>query len=424
VLACCGSRSSLSSSVAAAKNGAAERSVARILYAWELGGGLGHLAHARAVGEPLVKAGHELVFVLRNPLPAVRVLGTLGRFLAAPIWPPLPRAKPVEVFSYPSLLASVGYRDEEALFTLALAWRHTIELVKPDAVFADHAPTALVALKALGIPTVVLGSGFFVPPARFPMPHLKPWQPVAEATLAAYEAELARPLNATLSRLQAPPVRGFGEIFTATRGVLFAYPELDHYREREPGADYWGVPPAPSGEPVSWPDPPTHKRIFAYLKPFATIEALFEVLAGSGASVLVYAPGLPDDVRARHASPSLSFLDRSADILQVAHECDLAVSHGGIGTVAHVLLAGRPLLLLPLQLEQLLISQRIVELGAGLLTVERSAATLKTMIAALLEDARHREAAEAFARRHPRPNAEAFEAKLHAALDGAGVKPE
>lgn len=45
--------------------------------------------------------------------------------------------------------------------------------------------------------------------------------------------------------------------------------------------------------------------------------------------------------------------------------CDLAICHAGHGTLAACLMAGVPLLLLPMQLEQYLASVRIKQLGAA-----------------------------------------------------------
>jgi UDP:flavonoid glycosyltransferase YjiC (YdhE family) len=392
--------------------------LARIVYAWELGGGLGHLAHARMIGEPLARAGHEVIFVLRNPLPAVRMLGDLGRFVAAPLWPSMNRSQPAPIFSYPSLLAGLGYGDEEALQSLGRAWRSTFELLAPDLVFTDHAPTAFVGLRGLGVPVAKVGSGFFVPPRRSPMPSFSLRTPIPAAQLSAYEAELMKPLNRALRELGAPEVRGVAELVATPDNVLLAYRELDHYQDPEPDADYWGVPPPSSGARVEWPAAPSGKRVFAYLKPFDTIEPFFEALKGTKAAVLVYAPGLGREIRERQASPSLVFLDRAADIAQMARECDLAIGHGGIGTAAYVLLSGKPMLLLPLQLEQLLFSHSVARLGAGLVAGDRSAEAVGPMLHALLEEPRYREAAEAFARRYAWPTAARFEAKL---LDMVGA---
>jgi UDP-N-acetylglucosamine:LPS N-acetylglucosamine transferase len=61
----------------------------------------------------------------------------------------------------------------------------------------------------------------------------------------------------------------------------------------------------------------------------------------------------------------------------ILRDCDLVISHAGNGTVAATLLAGIPQLLLPTQLEQMLLSRRVVELGAGMIAEARPAAGTK-----------------------------------------------
>ncbi len=384
--------------------------MARVLYAWELGGGLGHLAHARAIAEPLVRAGHELTFVLRNPLPAPRLLAGLGRVLAAPVWPARPAARgPAPFPSYPGLLAALGYGDREALVALAGAWRDTVELARPDVVIADHAPTALVGARALGVPPVPVGSGFFVPPPVAPMPLYVEGPRVARADGEALERAVHASIAHALAALGGAPVASVGELF-AGRTLLLAYPELDHYDARPSGADYWGVPPPVRGAPVVFP--PGGPRVFAYLKPFPGLDALLAALADAGAATLVYAPGVAREVRDRHASARLVFLDAAADIHEVARACDVAVAHGGIGTLAYVLLEGKPLLLLPLQLEQLLLCRRVAAFGAAVSLEAHDAASFRDALARLLGGGTYRDAARAFAARHPFPTAEAFEARL------------
>jgi len=43
----------------------------------------------------------------------------------------------------------------------------------------------------------------------------------------------------------------------------------------------------------------------------------------------------------------------------VANEADLAITHAGLGTVADFLLAGKPLVLLPVHLDQLLLAEKL-----------------------------------------------------------------
>jgi len=50
----------------------------------------------------------------------------------------------------------------------------------------------------------------------------------------------------------------------------------------------------------------------------------------------------------------------------VARDCDAGICHAGAGTVEALVTAGKPLLLLPEHLEQLMTGKRIESIGAGL----------------------------------------------------------
>jgi UDP:flavonoid glycosyltransferase YjiC (YdhE family) len=54
------------------------------------------------------------------------------------------------------------------------------------------------------------------------------------------------------------------------------------------------------------------------------------------------------------------------DLKRAATEAELVICHSGHGTISAALLAGKPLMLLPLNMEQRMLSLRVTELGAGL----------------------------------------------------------
>ena len=82
---------------------------------------------------------------------------------------------------------------------------------------------------------------------------------------------------------------------------------------------------------------------------------------------LIHAPGLSENFIKKYQSPNLEFSHQPVPIKQVGEQCDLAICHGGHGTTSAMLLAGRPLLMFPMHLEQFLLSQNVVNYGAGLL---------------------------------------------------------
>jgi MGT family glycosyltransferase len=85
--------------------------------------------------------------------------------------------------------------------------------------------------------------------------------------------------------------------------------------------------------------------------------------------------------------PQLQVLDRAA----------LFVTHGGMNSVNEAMLAGVPMLVVPLGADQPLVARRVVELGAGLAlrADEAAVGTVHEHARRLLRDPRFREAAAA-----------------------------
>ncbi|MDO9239777.1 MAG: hypothetical protein Q7U30_07170, partial [Methylicorpusculum sp.] len=71
------------------------------------------------------------------------------------------------------------------------------------------------------------------------------------------------------------------------------------------------------------------------------------------------------------------------------------------GTLAAFLLSGKPLLLLPLQLEQLLISRNVATLGAGICVAsEIKKPNFRSLISDLLSHRKYTQVAEDFAKKY------------------------
>jgi UDP:flavonoid glycosyltransferase YjiC (YdhE family) len=82
-------------------------------------------------------------------------------------------------------------------------------------------------------------------------------------------------------------------------------------------------------------------------------------------------------------------------------QADIVVSHGSHQMTAQALLAGKPVLLLPTQLEQFLIMRRLVRFGAGLgIAPEVSNADYVSALKALAEKGQYAAKARGFADRY------------------------
>jgi len=89
-------------------------------------------------------------------------------------------------------------------------------------------------------------------------------------------------------------------------------------------------------------------------------------------------------------------------------QCDVVVCHGSHQMSAQSLLAGRPMLMLPTQLEQFLITRRVVRYGAALgVLAEQADADYDAALKALTREPKYAEMARDFARRYAEHNRDA-----------------
>ncbi|MDM4769332.1 glycosyltransferase [Solimonas sp. SE-A11] len=373
----------------------------RILLAWELGGGYGHVAIMRGVAQALRELGHECVFAVRELRPAEEYLPPeLGTVLQAPRTPIQARS-PVRIqTSYASLLHNTGFDDPIDLAGRLRAWIGLLRASRIDAVLANHAPVALLAARAVGLPRGQFGASFVIPPQASPFPGFQPQLQVKDSVLRHNEAEVLRALNQALERLRLSPLEKLQQIFEDCHTRIFGYPELDAYgaASRETGA-HMGIADQSYGEVPQWPAMPG-PRVLAYLRPFAHLDALMQALQASRLNLLVRISDMsPDKLRA-FERPGLTITGRSIHLRQAAEACDAMVHYGPDGTTAEMLLAGKPGLLVPLDVEKVLLTGRAQQLGAVLASGSNDPRQIGQLLERLVEDQDLRRNAEAFAARH------------------------
>lgn len=375
--------------------------MSRILCAWELGGGYGHIAALSSVAQAFRARGHEVVLALKDLFYAERILGETGLdYLQAPVWQHPPRDLP-EPVNYAEMLFHVGYLNASTLTGLVKGWRNLYRVLRPDLLLIDHAPTALLAARGMGIRKVSFGTGFFIPPDTTPMPGIRPWLRLSEQRLLSSESRVLSEINRVLAALAMTPLARLPELLAVDHDFLATYAELDHYGARE-GADYCGPRFASdAGVAPVWPAG-EGPRVFVYLKPqHRDFAAVLAALLQLPCRAILHAPGLPVQDRERLVGSNVHWSEQPVRMSAVAGQADLAICNSGHGSVASLLLAGCPLLLLPMQLEQILVARRVVELGAGHAVQPGDAAPdYAHLIAALLQDRRMRTGAAAFATRH------------------------
>jgi hypothetical protein len=194
---------------------------------------------------------------------------------------------------------------------------------------------------------------------------LQPWIGADMTQAARDEREILERMNALLESWNQPPLARVAGLFhPSDEHILATFAEMDHYQGRT-GARYWGAWSSGFGKPPVWPEG-TGKRIYAYLKPFQELPKLLELIKQSGAPAIVYCDGIPLATQERYQAPTIRFENEPLDIHRAAGECDFAILNANHGTAVVMLLAGKPMLLVPIHVEQALLANAIMRLEAAL----------------------------------------------------------
>jgi UDP:flavonoid glycosyltransferase YjiC (YdhE family) len=380
--------------------------MSRILLAWELGANLGHIDRQLVIARALREHGHEPVFVLRDLSRAYPRVAAAGfRIGQAPVW--LPRLnQPPRQGNFTNVLTAAGWLDPAGLAGLVAGWQSWLDLVQPDALLVDHAPTALLAARGLGVPVWACGSGFEIPPAvQGCFAPFFPDRPADAQACPGWDAALLPTVNAALAMMGRGPLQRLTEIFDGVGKAMLTLPELSHYGDQ--GAQdanvHWVGPIYADGQGVhaSWPAG-DGARVFVYVEPgHPDFEALIGALRAQGVRALVHAKGLAPQAAQRLGGGSVRFEAAPVRMDEAMAGADAVICHGGQGTLAAALLAGKPVLVVPTQLEQAMAARRLVAGGLGVaVELGTRSPTYGPLVRRVLTDTALAAAARATAARH------------------------
>jgi len=330
-----------------------------VLFGWELGAGLGHVRRLLPLAKALAAHGCRPVFAVRDAAEGVAELrGASFPVLQAPTRPTTADPSFLAV-SYADVLAVRGFAAVEELAPIVQAWQALIDEVRPALVVCDHSPT--LCLSAYGaVHTVAVGNGFTLPPADLPtfplmLPGRAPLVPEAEllAVVREVQARRGRPAPETL-----PGLFGRADRF------LTVLPGLDPYAGLRQE-----LPLGPLGPLAPPTPPPARPAFFAYLsaetRNLDNLENLLAGLARSGYPGIVYLRGASPEMRGRLRKPGLDILEAPLPPADAMAGASVVVHHAGVGMAQHALAAGRPQLVFPGHLEQVLNAQLLHRLGVG-----------------------------------------------------------
>ncbi|RQP26675.1 glycosyltransferase [Piscinibacter terrae] len=382
----------------------------RVLLAWELGANLGHLLRLLPIAQALHALGHMVSLAVPDPAAVRERMGPLP-------WEVLRIPRPVrgdetEPACFAQILAMHGFGADDLLGDAMRAWQRLLSVARPDVLLADHAPLALLAGRLYRVPAVHVATGWESPPFGGTLPILRPAMPEAEPSrVRALEDSIVARINRLCVEHQAPPMQVLGEVFRAQLSLLATWPEIDHFQPRpdrpwfavgDPRRQPTCIGPlfsADTGAPAAWPQG-QGPRVFVYMQRGPATAAVLRHLGAIGARVVASVPGATMAER-NAAGPSCQLHDAPVRLDSVLPQADLVLSHGSHGLTAASLLAGVPMVSVPMQMEQATLTQQVRRLGAAeLLRPADVESQGRDLIVRVLGTPSYRDAANAMARRH------------------------
>ena len=333
----------------------------RVLLAAEFLRGGATLTRLLPLAAALVARGHDVALAV-----PVEVAPTGFALFAAPRWrvPPPPGYVAV---CYADLLMHGGYAAPDALRDLMAGWRLVLEQARPDLLVVDFAPTAMLAARVAGVAMACVGDGFSLPPLRVPLPDMRPWAGVAADEIESVEGRVLAVINARINaQAGAARTRGLGhlrELFADVPVFLCAFAELDHYGGRIDGAYYGAVFPPSSGPEAVWPAG-EGQRVYVDLDPrHPALPWIVDAVDRLGLPCLVQGGGMAAR-QAEGLARRLVQVSGTANRAGLMAGSDFVVCQG-VDVVAPALLAGKPVLMLPVFVEQMMTLHRVATQGLG-----------------------------------------------------------
>ena len=336
----------------------------RILFTWELGGGLGHIIPIRLLAKQYLAMGNEVYIAMKDLTHAASVFtGMKVKFLQSPFKSGF-RSKPIiPALCFSHMMNNNGFENAADLEGLVRSWKTMFELVRPDVICFDYSPSALVAARDYDCVKVTIGVGFSSPPPG------SPFGVFTEMTKDIEKLEMDDQLildntNIVLEKIGSNVLSSLDQLFYEDIKTCFlSLPEFDHFFARDKSL-YYGPILLRSGLKPIWPKK-YKKKVYVYVKQFAGIARLFHLFAKFHIAFIVYTNDVPHDIINSCLAPNISFLSDPLDLLQVSKEADLAIVNAGHTTLCQFVLAGVPVLMVPLQMEQQMLALRLDKQKAG-----------------------------------------------------------
>lgn len=339
--------------------------MSNILFAWELGGNLGHLAKQMMIARALRQRGHRCLFAARDVSAASIYLAEDSFEIVQAPFHAAPEGETEVLSSYVDILNVNGFDPPGLLQRLVESWHAIFESVSPKIVVIDYSPIAVLAAKLRGISILRLDTGFGCPPNESPFPSFRPWLDIPVEQILEKELKLLYNINQVCSRMGSQQFTSLQKVLTTGMDLLTTFPELDSYTGRRFRHYIGPLFNISDGTETTWPEG-SEPRVFVYLRPFIGLEIILKELAERSLSVIAAVPGIEPELAGEFSNALFQIIGNPVRLSVILDKMDLAVTHGGHGFANVCVLLGIPTISIPTMIEQLMTSQNLERLGAGI----------------------------------------------------------
>lgn len=379
----------------------------RVLFAWELGGGLGHVLRMRPLVQRLAERGYSCSCL------AIRHEDT-AKHLPCPVeeapWLRFTgRTGKPWVGHIGDTLAALGWSDPGHLSRAVGRWREVLEQKRPDMLVMDSAPVALLASQGLPIKRVWLADAWNTPPQHRPLPDMRERLLNEHREVADTEPGVVHAVNQVLAETQLASIENLSGLFRrAEFSAMLAMAELDPFGPRADTV-YRGVWGVHAGAVPDWPTSrlgPGAPGVFCYLNPFVGRHKVVRLLAATGLPTIAMMPNLQPTELAEAKGASVTLIDQPIDASRLFDQCAFVVGQGSPTFTGLALKAGVPSVAIPQSLEQLAIARAAEQTGAVAVAHATKPETIRQAMHRVLTDPRPSQAAKTIAQRYTELNPE------------------
>lgn len=340
----------------------------RVFLCWEMGAGRNHIAMLIGVAKAMQASGHVVVGAALVNLELAHELAPYTDVICpVPRWEPASKAeasargKPSGAFT--ELLVARGFADAEGLRRGIEGWRDLLIQNRADVVVVDHAPTAALAARTLGLPIVIAGVGYTVPPGHM---HQYPAAFETDTPPAMTDDMLRDRINDVLAPYGARTLEYLPQIYEVVAEAACTIDVFDPYRAHRL------APRLPPQLPPVVPGSGKGDEVFVYLSASDRFNpVILTAVMTLKLPVRAFVLAAPAETQAMMRAKGVMIEDKPLPPQTVAERTRLMLHCGNHGTTCMGLASALPQVCLPQHMENRNNAQALVDHNAGVLLSRR-----------------------------------------------------